>query len=141
MKRATLATTITAAAVIVGGGTASAFALAQDQRTPDTTVQSATAEPTPEVTPTGTPEAVETPAPSAEPTPQATYSEGEAFLIEVTQRDLPELALTGQEILDAAFEVCATPNAGPVVPTDRFTSASEDQIIQFRVNAEYHVCD
>jgi hypothetical protein len=153
MKTSTAVISGIAALALIGGGTAYALSTAGEPAPVETPAAVITETPTPSAE--ATPDAAETPTPvdTSEPTPEPsettspapvetpTHTEGEAFLIRITQEDLPELSLTADQILEAASVVCATPNSPSTEPTPAFSGATQEQLVQFRVNAEYHVCD
>ncbi|MGX9346651.1 hypothetical protein [Microbacterium sp. KNMS] len=141
MKRATLATTITAAAVLVGGGAIGAYALStQDSPAPVETI-AATETPAPDATPSAVPTAEPTPTGTPTPSPSPTHSAGEEGLILMTQtRDLANLELSADEILEQAQIVCAARAQGDYDTVASFSGATKQQLEQFATDAGYYVC-
>ncbi|MGK9222076.1 MULTISPECIES: hypothetical protein [unclassified Microbacterium] len=117
MKRATLATTLTAAAVLVGGGAIGAYALStQDTPAPAETIV-ATETPAPEATPTAAPTPTETSGPvEVTPTPQPTADAADTrqFFIDWATPYYASLGvdLTEEQIVTAGTYVCDQLAAG-----------------------------
>ena len=106
-----------------------------------TETPAASAEPVETVEPVETPTADPSEVPATvEPTPEVDLSDGEAELVWLTQTQLlADLELSEAEILDAAAFVCDAP-AGTSYDTLELRGADDDDLRQFWVDAQYHVC-